>query len=57
MPLVLCGVVSACAKIRENRQNLHTFNLWPVEYHTGKNSCPNLKPVLLYIEIYKFSSV
>ena len=48
---VSSGLLLFFAK-RENRQNLHAFNLWPVEYHTKKNSCPNLIPVLLYVETY-----
>ncbi len=38
--------------IRENRQNLHIFNLWPVIYHTKKNSCANPTPETLSVEIY-----
>ncbi len=37
---------------RENRQNLHIFNLWPVIYHTKKNSCANPTPETLSVEIY-----
>jgi hypothetical protein len=36
----------------ENRQNLHVFNLWPVIYHTHKNSCANPTPETLSVEIY-----
>ncbi len=36
----------------ENRQNLHVFNLWPVIYHTEKNSCANPTPETLSVEIY-----
>jgi hypothetical protein len=36
----------------ENRQNLHVFNLWPVIYHTKKNSCANPTPEMLSVEIY-----
>jgi hypothetical protein len=36
---------------RENRQNLHVFNLWPVTYHTKKNSCGNPTPETLSVEI------
>ncbi len=36
----------------ENRQNLHIFNLWPVIYHTEKNSCANPTPETLSVEIY-----
>jgi hypothetical protein len=38
--------------VRENRQNLHVFNLWPVIYHTKKNSCGNPTPETLSVEIY-----
>ncbi len=38
--------------IRENRQNIHVFNLSPVKSHTKKNSCPNPTPGLLAVEIY-----
>ncbi len=37
---------------RENRQNLHVFNLWPVKYHTEKNSCANPTPGTLSVELY-----
>ncbi len=37
---------------RENRQNLHVLNLWPVKYHTKKYSCANPTPGLLAVEIY-----
>jgi hypothetical protein len=37
---------------RENRQNLHVFNLWPVKYHTKKNSCANPTPGMLAVKIY-----
>jgi hypothetical protein len=36
----------------ENRQNLHVFNLWPVLYHTKKNSCGNPTLETLSVEIY-----
>jgi hypothetical protein len=36
----------------EDRQNLHVFNLWPVKYHTKKNSCANPTPERLSVEIY-----
>ncbi len=38
--------------LRENRQNLHVFNLWPVKYHTEKKSCANLTPKTLSVKIY-----
>ncbi len=38
--------------LRENRQNLHVFNLRPVIYHTKKNSCGNPTPDTLSVEIY-----
>jgi hypothetical protein len=37
---------------RENRQNLHVFNLWPVIYHTKKNSCWNPTLETLSVKIY-----
>ncbi len=37
---------------RENRQNLHIFNLWPVKYHTEKNSCANPTTRMLAVDIY-----
>jgi len=47
-----CSKETSNLKIWENRQNLHAFNLWPVEYHTKINNCSNPTPVLLYAEIY-----
>jgi hypothetical protein len=40
-------------KYWENRQNLHVFNLWPVIYHTKKNSCANPTPETLPVVIYR----
>ena len=40
----------------ENRQNLHAFNFWPVEYLTGKKSKSQTGFAILKL-IYKFSSV
>ncbi len=37
---------------KEIRQNLHMFNLWPVIYHTQKNSCGNPTPEMLSVNIY-----
>jgi hypothetical protein len=39
-------------KFRGNRQNLHIFNLWPVIYHTKKNSCANPTLETLSVKIY-----
>jgi hypothetical protein len=38
--------------IGKNRQNLHVFNLWPVIYHTKKNSCGNPTPEMLSVKLY-----
>jgi hypothetical protein len=38
-------------KERENRQNIHVFNFWPVKSHTKKNCCPNPTPGLLAVKI------
>jgi hypothetical protein len=46
------NTISSKIKLRENRQNLQVFNLWPVIYHTEKNSCGNPTPETLSVEIY-----
>jgi hypothetical protein len=46
-------IIAACNSsfFGEKRQNLHVFNLWPVTYHTEKNSCGNPTPETLSVEI------
>ncbi len=52
VPLIIARPLGVSILLRENRQNLHVFNLWPVIYHTKKNSCANPTPETLSVEIY-----
>ncbi len=51
--------------IWENRQNLHAFNFWPVEYHTGKKQLSksqtgfaiwNIQVFFGLVQIYTFKT-
>ncbi len=63
--LVVWGVnLASMLKNRENRQNLHVFNLWPVKYHTkkkwlckshtGNAICRNIHVTAKLSKIYTF---